>query len=449
MVTQFTFPDVGEGITEGEIVAWLVKEGDTVKEDQNIVKVETDKAVVDLPAPASGKIIKIYKKQGETVNVGEVLVDIGSEGEKAMPKVEKAPKPEPKKVPKPVTKKSQSVIGELEEAEEEAPKPVTKKSQSVVGELEEAEDTPKPVTKKVAPSKGVKVMPAVRKLAQELNIDLSTIKGTGPKGRILAKDIKSSKRSLQKVSHTKTSEVTIKKKYDMWGYVDRIPLKGMRKTIAQHMTQQASIPMVTHTDEIDVTKLYYLRKKEKKKAPEGVNLTYLPFIMKAIIVASKKYPLVNSTLAEEEIIVKKYHSFGIAVATKEGLIVPVVKRAETKTLFQLAEEIQNLAERGRKRELDIMDLKGGSFTITNVGSIGGLFATPILNTGEASILALGRIYDKPVVVGNRVKRITSRKVLPVSLTFDHRIYDGATAALFMNMVKEFLEEPEFLMMDLF
>jgi pyruvate dehydrogenase E2 component (dihydrolipoamide acetyltransferase) len=440
MVEQFKFPDVGEGITEGEVVEWLVKEGDQVTEDQDIVKIETDKAVVNLPSPATGTILKIYKKQGETIKVGEVLVDIGSSGEKSS-----APKEEVKETPseKPKIEKKPKT------------KPVAENAGSVVGELEvgtdeiEAPQEAKSIAKKI--SSKVKALPAVRKLAKELGVDLNTIEGSGENGRILAKDLRSafSQGGEQRdTEHLAKVAPKVVKKYDMWGYVDRVPLKGMRKKIKENMEIQARIPTVIHMDEIDVTDLYNLRKREKKKMPEGVNLTFLPFVIKALIIAAKKYPIVFSVLEGEEIIIKKYYNIGIAVATDDGLIVPVLKGTDQKSISQMAKELQDLAQKARERTLDLMDLKGSAFTITNVGSIGGLFATPIINPGESSILGLGRIHDKPVVSGNRIKTIKVRKVLPISLAFDHRVYDGAHAALFVNALKEYLEDPEHLLLEL-
>lgn len=423
MATQFKFPDVGEGIQEGEIVEWLVKEGDSVKEDQNIVKVETDKAVVELPSPVSGKILKIYHKQGDTVKVGEALVDIGASGEKvaAAPKVE---------VPKKKAK-GQSVVGELEEAEDE-------EDSNCKGGI-----CKPPELANMKPTNKVKAMPAVRKLAKEKGIDLSKVKGSGKDGKILKADLE----STPKVE-AKPAKVKVTKKYDMWGYVDRKPLKGMRKAIAENMMKQAALPLVTHMDEADATRLYKLRTREKKKVPEGVKLTFLPFIIKAVVLALKKHPILNTSLEEDTIIYKKYFNIGIAVATEDGLIVPVIKGADKKSIIDIAKEIQTLAQKARDRKLDLMDLKGSTFTITNVGSIGGLFATPIPNPGDAAILALGRMYDKPHVVGKKIKAIRERKSLPMSLTFDHRILDGAHAALFVNSIKEYLEDPDFLMLGL-
>ena len=406
---QFKFPDVGEGITEGEIVEWLVNEGDIVKEDQTIVKVETDKAVVDLPSPASGVVLKIFKKEGETVKVNEALVEIGeSKG---------------KRKEEPTVKRSVSVVGELEEAVEEKPLPLeVRKKEKVSG-------------------REVKAMPSVRKVAQEKWIDLSKIKGTGKLGQVRMEDITGVVKEARAEMQPK---ITITKKYDMWGYVDHVPLKGMRKAIKEHMERQALIPMVTHMDEADVTVLAGIRDKENKKVKD-IKVTFLPFILKAVIGGLKEYPVLNASLGDGEIILKKYYNIGIAVSTDDGLIVPVVKGADKKSMLYIAKEISDLAERARKRTIDLQDVKGSTFSITNVGSIGGIFATPIIHGDEAAILALGKICEKPIVVNGTIK---VRKILPLSLTFDHRILDGAVAALFVNKVKEYLEDPDRLLLEL-
>ncbi len=410
MVTQFTFPDVGEGIHEGHIVSWLVKEGDMVKEDQPLVKVETDKAVVELPSPCAGKVLKIYFQAGSIVKVGQVLIDLGADGEKVKP-IKEIP------IQKSAPKKGQSVVGELEEATEVKLVQTEKKSQST--------------------NKEIKALPSVRKMAKEQGIDLSTIQGSGKQGEILQTDLK---KDLPKAS----AQIQITKKYDMWGYVDRIPLQGLRAQIKINMEKQASIPMVTHMDEIDVTRLWAIREKEKNKVKE-VKLTFLPYIIKAVIASLKENPLLNASLEQDAIVVKKYFNIGIATATEEGLIVPVLKRAEQKSLIDLAREIEKLSQQAKQRALDIMDLKGGTFTITNIGSIGGMHATPILNVGESAILALGKISEKPLVVKGKIQ---IRKVLPVSISFDHRILDGAHAALFTNKLKSYLEDPDSLMLEL-
>src|SRR3989338_7956322 len=274
---DFKFPDVGEGIVEGEIIEWLVKEGDIVKQDQAIARIETDKAVVDIPSPVEGKIKKINFKKGEIVTVGEVLVVIDDGN------VER---------PKSVERKSVGVIGELEEAEEE-----------------------------------ILAMPGVRKLAKDKGINLSNVKGTGKKGQIKKEDI-------EKGSNEINSEIKIQKKYDIYGYVDRVPLKGVRKTIANNMLRSSrETAPVSSFIEVDVTHLWYVRETEKTVAEkEGIKLTFLPFIIKAVVAGLKLYPFVNSSIENEEIVLKKYYNIGVAVDTKEGLLVPAVKRADVKDI---------------------------------------------------------------------------------------------------------------------
>ena len=280
-----------------------------------------------------------------------------------------------------------------------------------------------------AGEKAITVLPSVRKLAKDLGVDLNKFPVSG--ARITKEDVNAVAKTVPRVV----------KKYDLWGYVERVPFKGIRKTTAKNMVQSAyTIPHVTHMDEADITELVKIREKEKFNAgKKGINITYTPFIVKAVIAALKEHPLLNSTLDEEngEIIIKKYYNIGIAVDIEDGLIVPVVKVADQKTLLQLGKEMHDLSEKAKNRTIDLGDLKGGTFTITNIGVIGGIFATPIINYPEAAILATGKIHDKPLVVNGSIE---IRKVLPLSLSFDHRIIDGAEAARFVNTLKGYLED---------
>ena len=411
MVFEFKFPDVGEGITEGEIVKWLIKEGDKVKQDQVIAEIETDKAIVQIPSPKEGTILRIHFNEGDTIKVGETLVTIGESGEKAEIKKEEK-------------SKSFGVMGVLEEAKEDVEIPIKKEIK----------------TEKI---EGILATPAVRSLAKSLNVDLATINGTGPSGRITKEDVESSKKGVKVEEFNKVSSIKVTKKYDLYGYVERVPLKGIRKATAKLMDEShIKAAHVMHSDLIDITHLYEIREKEKvKAAKKNTKLTYLPFIIKALIAALKEHPFLNASLDENtnEIILKKYYNIGIAVDTEDGLLVPVIKVADSKKILDLAKEIENLATKAKSRTIDLMDLRGGTFTITNVGSIGGLFFAPIINYPEAAILGLGRIYDAPLVVNGKVQ---IRKVLPISISFDHRILDGAEAARFANRIKELLEDPD-------
>ncbi len=424
---EYKFPDVGEGITEGEIVQWLVKEGDIVKQDQTIGKVETDKAVVDIPSPIAGKIVKIVVPAGKTVKVGETMIIIEGKGEKI------------------ATTKSVSAKKESKEAEKKF------KSVGVVGELEEAEDIPIPTLSQKTEAVSAKhedilAMPAVRKVAKELGVDLSDIKASGTHGQITEDDVKNAAPTEKKI--ITRPDIKVVKKYDFYGYVEHVPLHGLRKTIANNMMKsKMSTALVTHMDECDVTHLVEIREKEKNKCEkEGVHLTYLPFIMKALIPALQKHPLVNAMIDEEnqDIILKKYYNIGIAVDTDEGLIVPVIKRVSEKKLIDLAKEITTLATAARNRTVDLADLKGGTFTITNVGSLGGTYATPLINYPEVANLGLGKIQERPVV---RKGKIEISHMMTLSLSFDHRLVDGAEAARFLNDVMVHLEDPDLFLME--
>jgi len=419
MPFEFKFPDIGEGLTEGEIVRWLVKEGDEIKEGQPLVEVETDKALAEIPSPRTGVILKILAKEKEIVKVGQVIVVIGEKGEALA-----VPPPKPKSV---------GVVGELEEAPEEAPA-VAARAEAVRPTL-------------VSPH--AMATPAVRALAKELGVDINKVKGTGPEGRVLEKDIRQATEGKEKPVEVKPVEAPKKvRKYDLYGYVDRIPLRGVRRSIAKAMVKSKyTAPHVTTMDEADVTELWKIREKEKKAAEKkGIKLTILPFIIKAVLAGLKEHPFLNATLddEDEEIILKKYYNIGVATDTPEGLMVPVVKNANDKSILQLAEELTRLAEKARNRTIDLADLKGGTFTITNYGALGGIYGTPIINHPEVAILGTGKIKDMPVVMDGKIE---IRKILFLALSFDHRVVDGAEAARFLNTVIARLEDPDLILLE--
>jgi pyruvate dehydrogenase E2 component (dihydrolipoamide acetyltransferase) len=417
MAYEFKFPDIGEGLTEGEIVRWLVKEGDEVKEGQPLVEVETDKALAEIPSPKTGVVLKILAKEKEIVKVGQVIVIIGERGEALA-----APPPRPRSV---------GVVGELEEAPEEAP------SVTVTAE---------PV-KTVLVSEHALATPAVRALAKELGVDINKVKGSRPEGRVLEKDVRQFVDAKGKPPEPE-KKVTKVKKYDLYGYVDRIPLRGVRRSIAKAMVKSKyTAPHVTAMDEADVTELWKIREKEKKAAEKkGVKLTILPFIIKAVIAGLMEHPYLNATLDDEneEIILKKYFNIGVATDTPEGLMVPVVKNAKDKSILQIAQELTQLVEKARNRTIDLADLKGGTFTISNYGALGGIYATPIINYPEVAILGVGKIREMPVV---RNGKLVVRKILSLALSFDHRVVDGAEGARFLNTVIARLEDPDLILLE--
>ncbi|MFQ6078765.1 MAG: dihydrolipoamide acetyltransferase family protein [Thermodesulfobacteriota bacterium] len=315
-------------------------------------------------------------------------------------------------------------------------------------EVEEKEERAPAEAMPTRPAKRVEVlaMPAVRRLARELNVDLTTIRGSGPRGRITQEDVQ--KASEKREEKPPDKAVKAARKYDMYGYVERLPLRGMRKTIARAMVKSKyTAPHVTATDEADVTRLVALREKEKGKAAgKGIHLTFLPFLIKAVVAGLEEHPYVNASLDDEsgEIILKKYFNIGVAVDTKDGLMVPVVKNAKEKSILQLADELTKLSDKARSRTIDLADLKGGTFTITNYGAVGGIFGSPIINYPEVAILGVGKLQEKPMVVEGKIE---VRKVLPLSLSFDHRVVDGAEAARFMNTIVDHLEDPDLILLE--
>lgn len=419
MEFEFKLPDLGEGITEGEVVKWRVSEGDRVEEHQVVVEVETDKAIVEVPSPRGGRVASINKGERETINVGETLMKIETEvaaGEKAPEK-------------------------RVEEEKRARPPSV-----SVVGALPEKEE--------------ITASPKARALAKKLGVDLSTVKGTGPGGIVTESDVKAAsegKPAPPKAPEREEAERAYEPRLreqpgkpaeerppgqDKYGAIERIPIRGVRKAIAKNLlASQRTAASVTGMDDADVTELWALRKREAKVAKErGVHLTFLPFLMKAAQHALAAYPRVNASVDEQggEIILKKYYNIGFAVDTPEGLMVAVVKNVEKKTILELAAELQELSLKARDRKITIEELKGSTFTISNYGSFGGTYATPIINHPDVAILGTGKISERPWVVNGSV---AIRRVLPISFTFDHRVIDGADAARFVNKIVAYLEDP--------
>jgi pyruvate dehydrogenase E2 component (dihydrolipoamide acetyltransferase) len=396
MLCEFKFPDVGEGIAEGEIIRWLVKEGDSVKEDQDLLEVETDKALLTLNSPYTGKVTQLHGKEGEIIKVGDVLTTIEAGGEQATA---------------------------LEAKQKDAG--------TVVGTLSDNE-----VVEVIRP---VQATPAVRALAKQMQIDLATVKGTGPGGRITKEDVET---AAAKTAQQAGAEA------DAYGSVEKIPLRGIRRTVAKRMAEASKrVAEVTIWEDADITELEQVRAKERKVAEEkGVKLTYLPFLIKAVLPALKVHPYFNASLDEatEAIILKKYFNVGIAVDTPDGLIVFVIKDADRKNILDLARETATLAEKARHRKIDLHELKGSTFTITNYGVVGASYGTPIINYPEVAILGLGKIEDRPVV---RNEQIAIRKIMPLSLAFDHRVIDGVEAGRFLGVVIQHLEDPNLMLIE--
>ncbi len=414
MAFEFLLPDLGEGIAEAEIRKWLVKVGDTVEEHQSVVEVETDKAVVEVPSPKKGNVLKIAKEEGEMVKVGEALIVLGEAGEKI-----DEPRPAAEKPKKEEREKSVSVVGVLPEEEEEV-KPRAAAPAAASPRREAA---------------AILATPAVRAAAREQGVSLEKIKGTGPGGSITLDEVLKAK-------------VQTARALEQPGEIERIVIRGLRKTIAKNLVfTQNTMASVTETEEADITELWDLREREKKAVQEkGGHLTFMPFFIKAAQHTLREFGMFNASVDEnrEEIMVKKYYNIGVAVDTAEGLIVPVVRNVEKKSVRELATELQNLSELARDRKIKLEDLKGSTFTITNYGAFGAAFATPIINYPDVAILGTGKISEKPWVKGGKIE---IRKILPLSLTFDHRVNDGAGAAKFLTRLVGYLEDPASLFME--
>lgn len=393
MSFEFKLPDLGEGIAEVELRKWLVAEGERVAEHQALLEVETDKAVVEVPAPRAGVVARIHRQEGETVKVGETLLSIAETGEGT-----------PQRPP------SVGIVGSLPEADEEA---------------------------RSAPQRGFGGLatPLVRKLAREKGIDLNSVRGSGPRGCITPEDLDREAPVAQIRKARPEAE-------------EELPLRGLRRTIARNvLASQRTTAFVTSMEEADITEIWEMRSREQGEVESrGSHLTFLPFFIKAAQHALREHPLLNATIddAAETIRVKKYYNFGIAVDTPEGLMVPVLRDVDRKSIMELAAEVQELGRKARERTLSLDDLRGSSFTITNYGHFGGTFATPIINWPDVAILGFGRIVERPWVHRGA---IAIRKILPLSLTFDHRATDGADAAKFLGKVLRYLEDPALLFIE--
>nr|WP_272106640.1 dihydrolipoamide acetyltransferase family protein [Staphylococcus sp. NRL 22/194] len=430
MAFEFRLPDIGEGIHEGEIVKWFVKAGDTIEEDDVLAEVQNDKSVVEIPSPVSGTVEEVVVDEGTVAVVGDVIVKIDAPDAEDMQfkgghDDDASSKEEPAK----------------EEAKEEAPA-------ASASQDEEVDE-----------NRQIKAMPSVRKYAREKGINIKAVAGSGKNGRITKEDIdnhvngggaqaasasnESAAASTDDASATQAQSVP---EGDFPETTEKIP--AMRRAIAKAMVNSKhTAPHVTLMDEIDVQDLWDHRKKFKEVAAEqGIKLTFLPYVVKALVSALKKYPALNTSFNEEagEIVHKHYWNIGIAADTERGLLVPVVKNADRKSIFQISDEINELAVKARDGKLTSEEMKGASCTISNIGSAGGQWFTPVINHPEVAILGIGRIAQKPIVKDGE---IVAAPVLALSLSFDHRQIDGATGQNAMNHIKRLLNNPELLLME--
>lgn len=444
MSFEFKLPDIGEGIHEGEIVKWFVKPGDKVEEDDVLCEVQNDKAVVEIPSPVAGTVEELLVDEGTVAVVGDTLIKFDAPGYEDL----------------------QFKGGEEEKKEEKAEEKTEGQVQATAeqGQDVKKEASPEAAEEKsdaeVNPNKRVIAMPSVRKYARENGVEIRQVSGSGKNGRVVKEDIDaflsgdSKPASTQEEAKTEENAQASESKPSApkapeGEYPEtREKMSGMRKAIAKAMVNSKhTAPHVTLMDEIDVTKLWAHRKKFKEVAAEkGVKLTFLPYIVKALTSALREYPVLNTSIddATSEIVQKHYYNIGIAADTDKGLLVPVVKNADRKSMFSISNEINELAGKARDGKLSGDEMKGASCTITNIGSAGGQWFTPVINHPEVAILGVGRIAEKPVVKNGE---IVAAPVLALSLSFDHRMIDGATAQHALNHIKRLLNDPELLLME--
>jgi pyruvate dehydrogenase E2 component (dihydrolipoamide acetyltransferase) len=446
---QFKLPDIGEGIHEGEIVKWFVKKGDKVQEDDVLCEVQNDKAVVEIPSPVAGTVEEVLVAEGTVATVGQTLITFDAPGYENLKfkgdhEEEEVPKQEEK-----VETKQETTAPAAATASES-------KESTAANAIAETQTA-------VDPNRRIIAMPSVRKYAREKSVDLIRVQGSGKNGRVLKEDIdafltggaKQAVSQDQAVARETVTTAPVEEKKPVASpipqgqYLEtREKMSGIRKAIAKAMVNSKhTAPHVTLMDEVDVTKLVTHRKKFKEvAAAKGIKLTFLPYVVKALTSALREYPALNTSLddAVGEIIHKHYYNIGIAADTEKGLLVPVVKDADRKSVFTISNEINELAVKARDGKLAPDEMKGASCTISNIGSAGGQWFTPVINHPEVAILGIGRIAEKPVV---RDGEIVAAPVLALSLSFDHRMIDGATAQNALNHIKRLLNDPELLLME--
>jgi pyruvate/2-oxoglutarate dehydrogenase complex dihydrolipoamide acyltransferase (E2) component len=452
MANDFKVPNLGENVEEGDIVKVMVSEGDEIAADQNVMEIETGKAVVELPCPFAGKVVKVHVKEGSKVKVGDSLLTVEGADGKATAKTAPAKKETPAAKAEPEPTQGQAEQPEAEPEKEvaqvandtEAPKPASAPA---------AKSAPQPMAPTSAPTatpgKTPPAGPATRRLARELGVDLTIVAGTGPHGRITEEDVKAAVRehaaAPRGAAHVAPGAPLPAgtDERDSWGIVRRSKVTAIRKAIAVNMAaSHSTIPHVTNFDDADITELERIRKGGLADyVGTDIKLTMMPFVMKAVAQALRLHPLVNASIdmAKEEIVYKQYVNIGVAVDTERGLVVPVIRDVDRLSIPAIAKALTETTEKARKAQFKLDDLKGGTFTISNLGAVGGTYSTPIINPPEVAVLLLGRSRKLPII--GEGDKIDIRLMMPLSLSYDHRLVDGATAARFLNEVISYLKVP--------
>jgi pyruvate dehydrogenase complex dihydrolipoamide acetyltransferase long form len=438
MPTELKVPNLGDGVDSGNVLEVLVSVGDSVAKDQGLIEVEAGKATLQVPAEKAGKIVKLHVSSGQSVKPGDVLVTL--EGDGAMTAAPKAEKPAPAAVP---TKQAPAPQPKAEAkpaaASTPAPKPAPAPQAAAA-----------PASAAVAISEGPDVAagPAIRRFAREVGVDLSRVTGTGEGGRITREDVLTAVRQASSAAATggngtKAKSSSTATAQDNWGPIRVEKMSRIRKVIAEQMHRSwTTCPRVTNFDDADVTELEKIRQTSKEDyAKRGVKLTSLPFVIKAVATALKDHPAVNASvdLESEQITYKEYVNIGIAVDTERGLVVPSLRNADHLSIADIARGLSAITDKVRDGSFSMADLQGSTFTVSNLGAVGGTYSTPIINTPEVAILLIGRSRKLPVVMEDDSVKV--RLMMPLSLAYDHRLVDGATAARFLNDVIEYLEAP--------
>lgn len=436
MATAFTLPDLGENIDSGDVVSVLVAPGDTVKPGQAVLEVETDKAVIEVPCPPGGVVKEVLVKKGETVSVGQQLLSLEAAGAAAAASsAAAAATPPPAEKPGAAQPAAPQAVPAPQPVAAAAPAPAAEPAPAVQSNGKAAAESGHQAAAEPAG-------PAVRRLARELGVDLARVAGSGPSGRIVREDVVAAVRRGGGGGTAPQQAAAGGGERDEWGAIHREQMSRMRKTIAANMVRSVStIPHLTNFDDADVTELERLRKESAAEyAKTDVKLTALAFVVKAVSLSLRQHPVVNASVDMEkgELIYKDYVNVGLAVDTPRGLVVPVLRDCDRQSIPHIAQEIAQTAEKAKNAQYGVEDLRGGTFTISNLGAIGGSYSTPIINWPEVAILLIGRSRKLPVVVDDRIE---PRLMMPLSLSYDHRVIDGALAARFLKEVIGYLESP--------
>jgi len=467
-VTDFTLPELGENVTSGDVLRVLVKPGDTIAKEQAVLELETDKATIEVPSSVAGQVKEVKVKQGDKISVGQVILSVdgaadanGADGSDTSKKQETAEQPAPKaEKPAPKAEQPASEPAATPAATADAKRPdVPPREAARPATAVPAGRTPEKV---VAISRGARqpvepspvaelpvapAAPSVRRMARELGVDIDQVAGSGPSGRISVDDVTAHAKRLVTGPATRTEGVPAAKPlpdFSRWGEIERQPMRAVRRKIAEHLTAAwATIPHVTQHEQADITDLEELRKRYARQVEaSGGNLTVTAIAVKIVAAALKVFPKFNASLdlAASEIVLKKYVNIGIAVDTDRGLLVPVIRDADTKNITQLSVELAQLSEKARTRKISLDEMQGGCFSISNLGGIGGTFFTPIVNAPEVAVLGISRARMEPVYE-KETGQFVPRLRLPLSLSYDHRVIDGADGIRFLRWVVEAFEEP--------